>query len=449
MPLYLAGLLGHGDVVVPVSVADAEGAAYVAGSDVLRLADGSLRYVPAGYDEAVTVPPGDVGAAESAGRSREWLASGEVPGRIGVELDVAARALLDLRLLTMSNGAVAAGWHGAWKYSWPRDASWVCVALALTAHLPEARAILGFLARTQRADGTWDARVALDGSGPPDDAYSAAPGIPPKRPWQLDANGWVPWAAWVYAGAADGLGGWDSGGGRGIDAELYRMVVRACDHVAATLGRDGLPPVTPDYWETKTRKHTIGVAAPLLAGLHEGIALAGVEGRRAHVARWTDAAERLADGVERAFAATGYHRTPDPASGADAAVTFLAPPFAAERADVTAAVLDARKRLTRRDGGVVPGESWAGAESWTPETGFFALAAAASGRYGEASETIAWLTAHRTSLGALPEKVTPDGAPASVAPLAWTAAILVLALLARDQGLPVPPVPEGSADDDG
>lgn len=427
MPLYLAGLLGDGDVVVPVSVADAEGAAYVAGSDVLRLADGSLWYVPAGHDRPVAAPPGDIGAARSAGRSREWLASGEVPGRIGVELDAAARALLDLRLLTMSNGAVAAGWHGAWRYSWPRDASWVCVALALTGHLPEAGAILGFLARTQRGDGTWDARVLLDGSGPPDD-----------RRWQLDANGWVPWAAWAYAGAAGGL-----------DPETYRMVVRACDRVAAILGRDGLPPVTPDYWETKTRHHTIGVAAPLLAGLHAGVALADVEGRRAHVARWRDAAARLAGGVERAFAATGYHRTPDPASGADAAVTFLAPPFAPERPDVTAAVLDARKRLTRCDGGVVPGERWAGAESWTPETGFFALAAAASGRYGEASETVTWLTGHRTSLGVLPEKVTPEGAPASVAPLAWTAAILVLALLARDQGLPVPPVPEGSADDDG
>ncbi|HEX6447189.1 MAG TPA: glycoside hydrolase family 15 [Streptosporangiales bacterium] len=445
MPLHLAGLLGDGDAVVPVSVADAEGAAYVAGSDVLRLADGSLRYVPEGRDEPVTVPAGDLGAAESAGRTREWLALGEVPGRIGVELDAAARALLDLRLLTRSNGAVAAAWHGAWRYSWPRDASWVCVALALTGHLAEARAILGFLARTQRADGTWDARVRLDGSGPPDD-----------RPRQLDANGWVPWAAWAYAGAADGvggwgsgggggIGGWGSGGGGGIDLELYRMVVRACDHVAAGLGRDGLPPVTPDYWETRTRKHTIGAAAPLLAGLHAGVALAVVEGRRAYAARWSDAAARLADGIERAFAATGYHRTPDPASGADAAVTFLAPPFAPERPDVTAAVLDARRRLTRPDGGVAPGERWAGAESWTPETGFFALAAAASGRYGEASETIAWLTAHRTSLGALPEKVTPDGAPASVAPLAWTAAVLVLALLARDQGMPTPPVPEREA----
>lgn len=437
LPLHTAGLLGDGDAVVPVSVADAEGAAYVAGSDVMRLADGSLRYVPPGHDEAVTVPPGDVGAAESAGRSREWLASGEVPGRIGAELDAAARALLDLRLLTMSNGAVAAGWHGIWRYSWPRDASWVCAALALTGHLPEARAILGFLARTQREDGTWEARVLLDGSGPPDDAHSAAPGIPAKRPWQLDANGWVPWAAWLYAGAAGGL-----------DPETYRMVLHACDHVAANLGRDGLPPVTPDYWETGTVQHTIGVAAPLLAGLHAGVALARVEGRRAHAARWSDAAARLADGVERAFAATGYHRAPDPRSGADAAVTFLAPPFAPERTDVTAAVLDARKRLTRPNGGVVPGESWAGAESWTPETGFFALAAAASGRYDEASETITWLIAHRTSLGALPEKVTPDGAPASVAPLAWTAAILVLALFARDQGVPVVPEPEGSAADD-
>jgi len=51
-----------------------------------------------------------------------------------------------------------------------------------------------------------------------------------------------------------------------------------------------------------------------------------------------------------------------------------------------------------------------------------------------------WLDAHRTGLGALPEKVLDDGSPAAVAPLAWTAAVTVLTTRSLDRALPIPPV---------
>jgi len=44
----------------------------------------------------------------------------------------------------------------------------------------------------------------------------------------------------------------------------------------------------------------------------------------------------------------------------------------------------------------------------------------------EARRWLRWLAEHRTASGALPEKVRADGAPASVAPLAWTAAAVVI-----------------------
>ena len=37
-----------------------------------------------------------------------------------------------------------------------------------------------------------------------------------------------------------------------------------------------------------------------------------------------------------------------------------------------------------------------------------------------------WLDRHRTPAGSFPEKVLADGRPASVAPLAWTAAAVLL-----------------------
>ena len=54
---------------------------------------------------------------------------------------------------------------------------------------------------------------------------------------------------------------------------------------------------------------------------------------------------------------------------------------------------------------------------------------------------MAWLAAHRTSLGELPEQVYGVSRPVSVAPLAWTDAVVLLALLARSHQLASVPVP--------
>ena len=92
---------------------------------------------------------------------------------------------------------------------------------------------------------------------------------------------------------------------------------------------------------------------------------------------------------------------------------------------------------------MLPGAGWPGntATAWTAETAFFALFDAATGEHGRASVLLSWLAAHRTRLGALPEQVTAAGQPASVAPLAWTDAAVLLALSAP--ALPRVPVPPG------
>ena len=91
---------------------------------------------------------------------------------------------------------------------------------------------------------------------------------------------------------------------------------------------------------------------------------------------------------------------------------------------------------------------WPGhpAVAWTAETAFFALLWASTGDHQRSAAILAWLAAHRTTLGELPEQVNDRGRPVSVAPLAWTDAVVLLALLAQRQHLPVPPaaaVPPG------
>jgi GH15 family glucan-1,4-alpha-glucosidase len=88
---------------------------------------------------------------------------------------------------------------------------------------------------------------------------------------------------------------------------------------------------------------------------------------------------------------------------------------------------------------VRPGEDWNDLdEAWTPSTAMLALSAAASGDHRRARDHLDWLVAHRTGVGSFPERVAPGG-PVSVAPLAWTSALVLLTLAALDGSLPLPP----------
>src|SRR6266508_3337663 len=162
-PLLGAGLLGNQTTLAAVSPDGAAGAAYVPGSTVLRLADGRLRLLPPGAAEPVTVAAEDPAALAAVARERAWLAAGAVPGAATAEREAAAASLLFLRLLVRPGGAALAAQTPYWAYVWPRDASFVAAALAVTGHRAEAAAILVFLARNQRPDGTWPARSHPDG----------------------------------------------------------------------------------------------------------------------------------------------------------------------------------------------------------------------------------------------------------------------------------------------
>ncbi|MQY07425.1 glycoside hydrolase family 15 protein [Actinomadura macrotermitis] len=460
------GLVGGGGwpfASAPLDPADAAGAVYLPDSSVVRLGDGRVRLIPFGGDTPITVAASDPRVGAAAEADAAWLARGSVPGlrlpvlpenvvtppRPPAQLgspatrppkkvvtqsnqqyrDMAARALLDLRLLTQPNGASLASWYGLWRYSWPRDSAFAAAAFTVTKHRVEARRVLGFLARVQHPNGMWAARYKPDGT-------AVADGRAP----QLDSLGWVLWAAWLFheldPDAAAEM------------PELWPMVRRAAGRLAASLGPDGLPPPSSDYWERKPSSEeapdraTLGVVGPALAGLRAASAYARETGHGGESAHWQDAARTLSDAVTRRFAPFGYPRSPVRGGLMDTSVTFLTPPFAPADPSVTAAVTRAAGRLALPNGGVLPGERWSGNQkvAWTPEMALFTLSAAASGRTREAVGRLDWLAGHRTTLGALPEKVDENGRPAAVAPLGWTASLVVLSLAALERPLPVPGV---------
>jgi GH15 family glucan-1,4-alpha-glucosidase len=394
---------------------------------VIELRDGRALLIPFGEDEAVSVPRDDPQVAVAVGNDSAWLASGRIPGRTDTQQDMATRALLDLRLLTRPNGASTASWYGQWNYVWPRDAAFTAAAFDVTGHHTEARRILQFLARAQDQQGLWAARYNPDGTAVSD-----------GRRVQLDGLGWALWATWLShqqdrPGAAE-------------PTSLWTMARRAADQISRSLGSDGLPPPSSDYFERSPsteqdpRSPTLGVVAPILTGLRAATALAIERGANAEAKRWRSAAQRLSAAIDREFKPYGYPRSPIQNGNMDASVTFLAPPFAAPDPAVDEAVQTAASRLALPGGGVLPGEHWRGnpTQAWTPETAMFALAAAASGRTGAATVELDWLAAHRTSLGVLPEKVDQRGQPSSVAPLGWTAALVLLTLQTLDHPLPTP-----------
>jgi hypothetical protein len=404
-------------VPVPVTVRGR----YLPGSSVLRVRGGfytgSARPAPA--------TPAELACARARQRGdAAWLAAGVVPGR-GAFHSMAVRAMLDLRLSVRRGGAVVAGWRPMWKYTWPRDASWVAVALAGTGHLADAFRVLRFLRQVQSPDGTWAARYWPDGSGPVLDG----------RPAELDAVGWVPWAVWSWLAAAPA----GDPATRDRLAALWPMVARAAGAAARSLTAGGLPHASMDYWED-SGEVTLGTCAPLLTGLRAAADIAALRGDLALARRWSAAAARLAAAIRDQFGGFGYQRLPLGLGGADAAVTFTGPPFAPASGETRQAAAASEPLLTLPGGGIRPGTGWPGDEAtaWSAETAFFALHDAEVGQHRAARRLLAWLAAHRTGLGVLPEQVQ-GGHPASVAPLPWADAAVLLALLAQQHRLPTVP----------
>jgi GH15 family glucan-1,4-alpha-glucosidase len=64
------------------------------------------------------------------------------------------------------------------------------------------------------------------------------------------------------------------------------------------------------------------------------------------------------------------------------------------------------------------------------------MASACQASRPEAVTWLRWLDQHRTAAGSLPEKVLANGQPASVAPLAWTAAAVVITADQLERGCP-------------
>ncbi|GEK23327.1 glycoside hydrolase family 15 [Cellulomonas xylanilytica] len=411
IPLYLEGLTTMpGGRRVPLAVGT--DATFLAGTHVVDPAASTLARAVAGSttdEDGASV----TAAAAVAGQQRAWLAEGTVPGAGGPYEDMARAALLDLHALQLPDGAAVAAWSEKWRYVWPRDASFVAVALARTGHVDDALEILAFLDRVQSPDGSFQARYLPDGSGPPD-----------GRGVQTDGTGWAMWASGLVLAEVD-----DPDERAATAEQLLPLVQRSVRHAVALVGVDGLPPASPDYWEVPEDALTLGTVAPLVAGLQQASVVLEAAGDHALARSAFDASIRSKVGTIRAFGPTGFARY---ATGghADAASAFLMPPFVTSAVPgVEDAWRASATTMVRPANGLAPGAGWRDdGVSWTPQTSLYAWVAAEDGDAELADGWLSFLDTHRTPSGSLPEKVLADGSPAAVAPLGWSAACVLLAL---------------------
>ncbi|GGL41804.1 hypothetical protein GCM10012283_25500 [Phycicoccus endophyticus] len=387
-------------------------------SDTVALAAPGVReLVPAGRADLLV--PGTRVLASARRRARlvdeeeAWVrgCAGWATQRLADGDALLHSALLDLRVLTVGLPVGVAGWSSRWRYAWPRDVAFVVSALARLGRPQEAGVQLAWLQRVQASDGWFEARYDTRTGRAPDD-----------RPMQLDGTGWALWAAHELAEATPGRAEQLLGPLSGMLTRSTRLLLTIRDPVT------GLPPASSDYWELAEDRLTLGTAAVVLTGLRAAAAVLPLVGESALAEQAGEAAEQLDGPVHEQFGAQGYPR--QVGGLPDAAVTFLVAPVGPRhpRLSVIEAVDRAQTAMGRPAGGLAPGAGWKqDGISWTPETALFALAWAANGYESRATPLLDWLGRHRTPAGSFPEKVLHDGRPAAVAPLAWTAALVVLA----------------------
>jgi glucoamylase len=350
---------------------------------------------------------------ELAREQAAWLAAGTVPQVSGLDSDMVAIALLDLHVLSRPYGVPVAGWSNPWRYVWPRDSALVASALARTRHTADAERIVSFLQQVQPESGLFQARYLPDGSGVPD-----------VRGVELDGLGW---ALWATAQVAAELPIKD----RTAFVQRHRRLVdRSTEAALRSIDNpSSLPPPSADYWEVKEAKLTLATAAVLCAGLEAGAELYRILGDVDAADHAATGARRLKATISATFGRSGYPRHLGGRSDStDLGVDFLLPPMGST---VDRTVVDAWEQapilMSRPAGGLAPGGSWRrDGVSWTNATASRAMTAAFLGRRDEALARLRWLDQHRTAAGSLPEKVLPHGQPASVSPLAWTAAAVVI-----------------------
>jgi len=364
---------------------------------------------------------------------RQYLAASRTPANLSAE----ERAVYQRALIVMKQHSAPTGAHIAaptstsppYRFSWPRDGSFIALAHLQTGHPAETRAFLDFMARAQKANGSWAINYHTNGQA----FYDFG-----DRQNEHDQVGTIPWMMLEYARQTEDWT-WLQ--------QQWPVIQKACEYLLRyTHSETGLLGPTRDLWELSTTDTWTYSNAAGYAGFKAGAETARRVGDLAAAERYEQAAARLKAAIHQylwheqgGYYARGYNldsRRRDPK--VEAANLALVYPFGVFEAQDPRMQRMAERILTdlsSPQGGIrrYTDDRYYDGQPWPVTTEWLAIYYALSGQPEIARRLHATSTGYAVTTGSMQLGEQFDeqrGIWVSAVPLTWSGAKYILAALA-------------------
>lgn len=307
-----------------------------------------------------------------------------------------------------------------YSYCWPRDASWVCIALDRARYHHLSAEIFEFFAKIITPRGNF-----LHKYTPAGDFGSTWHPVPMI---QVDETGLPLYALYNNWDIAKSI--WTTG-------RYYRvLVIPAANYLVKAINSEtGLPISSFDLWEERKGVHTYS-ACTVYAGLKGAGELSRTLGDYDNANIWNGAAEKIKESILKKLydEKLGRFRCSlnDPTLDSSVFAVWYFGILPPDDPKVFRTMKAIEKELKRPSGGIARylHDNYFGyMNSWIICTLWLSQWYSAVGKLDKALELLNWCASHAHPAGLMPEQVDDKGRPLSVLPLAWSHSAYVLAVL--------------------
>lgn len=228
--------------------------------------------------------PWEAMVQENISSWKTYLSQSRIPAGLSPE----EQAVYRRALIVLQQNSAATGAHIAaptstsppYRFSWPRDGSFIALTQLLTGHADETRKFLDFMARAQKSNGGWAINYRTNGQA----WYDFG-----DRQNEHDQVGTLPWMMVEYA-KQTGDWAWLQ--------QQWPGIRKACEFLLRYQDfRTGLMGPTRDLWELSTADSWTYSNAAVYAGFKAGAEAARRANAAADAQRYDAAAERVKRGI--------------------------------------------------------------------------------------------------------------------------------------------------------
>lgn len=358
------------------------------------------------------------------------LQSSTLPSGLSTdEQEVYQRALIVIKQHSTRSGAHIAGpttLNTTYRFSWPRDGSYIALTDLLTGHPENSRRFLDFMAAGQKANGGW--AINYQTNGQPFLDFG-------DRGNEYDEVGTVPWMMVEYARRT---GDWNW-----LQTQ-WPGIQKACEFLLRnTNAQTGLMEATRDLWELSTSDSWTYSNAAAYAGFKAGAEAARRVGDSASSERYEQAATQLKAAIvkylwnaDKGYFVRGFNlgsqRQDLKVEAANLALAWPFKVFAPDDPRMVSMANHILSDLASPQGGIrrYTGDDYYGGQPWPVTTDWLAIYLTQIGRLDEARRLHQTVTHYAMSslsrqLGEQFDE--QQGRWVSALPLTWSEAEYILA----------------------